>query len=525
MLGKVGTACLPPSEFKLMPLISALSRNLCSESLFNLVISLSRERIHGRLQSVHWKVPTHLRGATREPLHQELRKIAARLEQQRRQMPADSKKLIRSLYELCDYYQQINSCKKHTNEELQLLKDAIRHSHALATSNGKCTIEETVSNHGLDSREICSNKVIKQLNKIGRYWGLCIDMAEASRKYGEIFKNLELKTLPPYQAIRSSISFVKGKIARCHVHAEIQLLTFYDLNLNLATAKPRVLGVSKSACYLCNMFILKHGQFFITKTHGRLYDQWNVPDLVEFGQAQRNAFRQVLSSMNRDIQTNLIRGRRSVHRDFPLGSYVNLPENIPQSVVHSSAATLEPVELPGIVRHVESEARPPQAQSTPSAPQPTRHIGSSVTPIPLTTLPKSIESSPHRPAMSPISGPTDQPSETTFAITDSASTALSSTSIRSWEIPIQRTLTSKSSFWISDERLSAQIEFDGPGQGQVTVSGVTKTTTGLPKNPIDLSRLVPNETMQLRRAEADDSLVLGLNHGQCIMEITFHWLP
>ena len=505
-------------------MISALSRNLCSESLFNHVISLSRERIHGRLQSVHWEVPTHLRGATREPLHQELRKIAARLEHQRQQLPADSKKLIQSLYEVCDLYQRIDRCKRHINEELQLLKNAIRHSHALATSNGKCTMEETVSNHSLDSRDICNNKNIRQLNKIGRYWGLCIDMAEASRKYGEIFTSLELKTLPSYQAIRSPISFVKGRSAKCHVHAEMQLLTFYDLNLNLVTARPRVLGVSKSACYLCNMFILKHGQLFITKTHGRLYDQWNVPDLAEFGQAQRNAFRQVLSSMNRDLQINLTRERRSVHRDFPLGSYVNLPKVMPQSAVHSSAATLEPVEPQGIIVHLESEVRPYQAQSIPSTPQPTSQARSSATPSPLTTLPKNIKSSPPRAAMSPMSGPTDQPSETTFAITEGASTALSSTSIRSWKIPIRRALTSKSSFWISDGRLSAHIEFDGPGQGQVKVSGVTKTTMGLSKNQIDLSRMVPNETMHLRRADADDSLVLSLDHGECVMEITFNWL-
>lgn len=60
------------------------------------------------------------------------------------------------------------------------------------------------------------------------------------------------------------------------VHAEIQLLFFYELNPG--RLRPRVICSSKSACYLCNLFFKLHGQFYIPRTHGRLYYKWTLPD-------------------------------------------------------------------------------------------------------------------------------------------------------------------------------------------------------------------------------------------------------
>ena len=60
------------------------------------------------------------------------------------------------------------------------------------------------------------------------------------------------------------------------VHAEIQLLFFYEMNLG--RLRPRVICSNKSACYLCNLFFKLHGQFDIPRTHGRLYYKWTLPD-------------------------------------------------------------------------------------------------------------------------------------------------------------------------------------------------------------------------------------------------------
>jgi flagellin-specific chaperone FliS len=63
------------------------------------------------------------------------------------------------------------------------------------------------------------------------------------------------------------------------VHAEVQLLFFYELHPELA--RPRFICSSKKACYLCNLFFHLHGEFLIPRTHGKLYDTWILPDWLD----------------------------------------------------------------------------------------------------------------------------------------------------------------------------------------------------------------------------------------------------
>lgn len=60
------------------------------------------------------------------------------------------------------------------------------------------------------------------------------------------------------------------------VHAEIQLLFCYELNPE--RKRPRTICSSKSACYLCDLFFRLHGQYYVPRTHGRLYHRWALPD-------------------------------------------------------------------------------------------------------------------------------------------------------------------------------------------------------------------------------------------------------
>ena len=64
------------------------------------------------------------------------------------------------------------------------------------------------------------------------------------------------------------------------VHAEIQLLFFYELDPE--RLRPRTICSSKSACYLCNLFFSLHGKYYVPRTHGRLYHKWTLPDWHRF---------------------------------------------------------------------------------------------------------------------------------------------------------------------------------------------------------------------------------------------------
>jgi hypothetical protein len=66
--------------------------------------------------------------------------------------------------------------------------------------------------------------------------------------------------------------------AKCAVHAEMQLLFYYEfLNDRLP---PRVICSTKKSCYLCNLFFIMHGRFTMLATHGRLYERWTLPKCI-----------------------------------------------------------------------------------------------------------------------------------------------------------------------------------------------------------------------------------------------------
>jgi len=87
------------------------------------------------------------------------------------------------------------------------------------------------------------------------------------------------------------------------VHAEIQLLYFYEMyQLPL---RPRVITSSKSACFLCNLFIKMHGKFHTPRTHGVLYHHWSLPGqetLALIPDQQRGEAERLMHRFNLDIE-------------------------------------------------------------------------------------------------------------------------------------------------------------------------------------------------------------------------------
>ena len=67
---------------------------------------------------------------------------------------------------------------------------------------------------------------------------------------------------------------------------------------------------SKSACYLCDLFIKCYGQFLTPRTHGKLYDKWL---LLEWTSDQRNPSPRILSAIKRFNASVEARISRSVH--------------------------------------------------------------------------------------------------------------------------------------------------------------------------------------------------------------------
>ncbi|KAK4447628.1 hypothetical protein QBC34DRAFT_302823, partial [Podospora aff. communis PSN243] len=79
-------------------------------------------------------------------------------------------------------------------------------------------------------------------------------------------------------------SKVETILTQSKIHAEIQLIAY--LELNPPAIRPRVISSSKAACYLCNLFIQLHGQYYVRRTHGKLYTGWRIPQVPALMETQ-----------------------------------------------------------------------------------------------------------------------------------------------------------------------------------------------------------------------------------------------
>ncbi|KAJ8064122.1 hypothetical protein OCU04_007958 [Sclerotinia nivalis] len=121
--------------------------------------------------------------------------------------------------------------------------------------------------------EISQHGTVLTIDKISQYLDVCTYLLHLCRKpkYRPIFSNITLEPL-----ISPPASHPDGAVARHYVHGEVQLILYHEQNPR--NPAPRCIGSSKSACFLCDSFIRKHGKFHISHSHKRLYEQWTVPE-------------------------------------------------------------------------------------------------------------------------------------------------------------------------------------------------------------------------------------------------------
>lgn len=268
-------------------------------ALVDRVVRLSRERIHAHLQSGHWTKPTSLKNkcAPTIPLHEEINRINTRMRKAGCCCSSFANTLCTRLDTLIALYRSVDSTSQNTEEELDVLKDIGQ------ASNDIYYWWESQLSKRRDKNCCFSKAPIQQVGKIGRYWSLCLNLAHFARKNRELCANIRGEVLPSYQKVTSSISS-KNIPVRCCVHAEIQMVAFYESGRN-SVHRPRIIGSSKPSCYLCDLFVRCHGIFFLSGTHGQLHDRWTVPDSANYSTSGRSRIRKALVAMNKFLERGL----------------------------------------------------------------------------------------------------------------------------------------------------------------------------------------------------------------------------
>ncbi|KAI9892525.1 MAG: hypothetical protein M1814_001482 [Vezdaea aestivalis] len=260
------------------------SKDCAEEELFDLVIKLDKSKIVSRLKSELWKPPNNFE--KRPPplcecllwMHQNVSRTNP---SQRTNLKLVSQKIhsLSSLVTAADSGGFQPLCEN--------LKGIVRLVGDFAGSD--ISLEHFFERKRIQTTKE-DKKAVNALDKLGNYWRLCRRLCRfaMSKRYRSSFVPIRLAFLDQHS--RHKINGLSR-----YVHAEVQLVVFHRQHKD--SPKPRVIGTSKAACYLCDLFLSHHPQYTISATHGMLYEQWTIPDLPSYDLNDRQEIQNMIRAM------------------------------------------------------------------------------------------------------------------------------------------------------------------------------------------------------------------------------------
>lgn len=286
-----------------------------SSALVEEMIALNRGRIYSRLRSKHAK--RSRRNHNKPPIVAQLAEAVSALNTLRLVPTVDLDSVNSQVQELQRLFRQLEALTEdqaRSQRSHKTLLNLLRCAHSLSSQNDLGKLFNTIPNSGRFGPAKKSSLPIA-VGKIGRYYSVCDFLIVAARRLS-IFRSIRVESVklplpvsPPFCNIESG-STLSGALDRIlepqrekctqgwanlitsaeaqfseqlaaplntyKVHAEIQLLFYYEMYPEIR--RPRVICSSKSACFLCDLFIKVHAKFYMARSHGVLYDTWLLPD-------------------------------------------------------------------------------------------------------------------------------------------------------------------------------------------------------------------------------------------------------
>ncbi|KAL9099809.1 MAG: hypothetical protein Q9163_004744 [Psora crenata] len=318
-----------------------------SHALVEEMIALNRGRIYSRLRSRHAK--RSRKNRDKPPIVHRLAEAVSSVSALNTLMPCSMAELERvraQVEELQRLYMELEALTKEqarSRESHQILKGLLRVAHSLASQNNLAKLIDFIPNSGKGGQNVKSSLPIA-VGKLGRYYSACRFLIIAARRL-PIFRSMRVEivelrpaAVAPSYATQSSSSLyatldrilgpdmeqwmqkraqlITSKEAEfCRqlaappntykIHAEIQILFYYEMHPELRP--PRVICSSKSACFLCDLFIKAHAKFYVARTHGVLYDKWILPDRekVNLGRKQNKQMIAAVKRFNSSLEDKI----------------------------------------------------------------------------------------------------------------------------------------------------------------------------------------------------------------------------
>jgi hypothetical protein len=284
------------------------------DQLFDIIVKLNSNKILGRLGSKKFQRPAYMT-KIREPLTTRLRHMIHTLNQ--------TSSVIRGGQDLVSLKNQIHDFEASFRRlEEADAENAICHTKIVIqkayqmTGNG-IGFPGRLKGLGYPALRL-DDRDVREVGKISNYWRISRYLTHCSRRFRLQFAGASWYAIQSYRA--SSTSAI---LQRRFVHAEIQIVAYYE-KMALKAA-PRMIGVSKEACFLCDSFIRAHTLFSISGAHRQMVSQWTVPDLEEYSPNTILRFRRALSKVCEDVTKEYIQSQQKRSwRPFPLQSAINL---------------------------------------------------------------------------------------------------------------------------------------------------------------------------------------------------------
>jgi hypothetical protein len=284
-----------------------------TEELFSQIVNLHFRRLLARLRSTKWEKPKYLSKQHKKPLWQDFANLLHRVQFVYTKKEAILRRSVEAqVQNLASIYENFEAKPPGSEEEMSHLHELIKSSYRFCKTGEIASFAQRLEKSVTVSptpKVASAIKCLRQVEKIGAYWRVTTSLISQKQKYPDLFgANLELAFLTPYQAVATEIGY-EAWAKSCHVHAEVQLAVHYDLlaqdtaHSETTFLTPRVIGTSKWLCYLCYRFLVAHGGFVAVNTHGRLYDQWTIPDLESYGEEMCKRYRDIV----RDIDAEVVR--------------------------------------------------------------------------------------------------------------------------------------------------------------------------------------------------------------------------
>lgn len=327
-------------SFVARKMVQAASINVCEESsepsidatqIFDRSVALHRQKILGRLRSSQWNKPKYLSRTHKKSLWQDFSNLIHRVQFLFPKSETGLRdQVTNALTELAAIFQDFDkSCHPSTSEQVSDLCTLVKASFSFCTNSSVKIYHQRLSQLASTPKptaQISSAiKSLRQIEKIAAYYRIPTTLLSIASSHSDLFRHgITLDFLSPFASTPTSITY-ETWAKTCHVHPEVQLIMYYDLllhnNSNHQTPGhnphphhlPRLIGTSKLHCYLCYLFIRFHRHFIATNTHGRLYDQWTIPDLAEYSDEMVDRYRGIIKDMHGEVLREL--GRENEEED------------------------------------------------------------------------------------------------------------------------------------------------------------------------------------------------------------------